>query len=155
MTRKQRRLTIIGICLATLGVAVGLVMFAMRDTIVFFYSPSDITEKSVVPGQRFRLGGLVKEGSVQRNEGAMIRFAVTDGGKTTPVLFHGELPDLFREGQGVVAEGRLGDDGTFMADSVLAKHDEKYMPPEVAAALKKRGVWKEGEKPNPAETRTQ
>ncbi len=145
MTRKQRRLTIIGICLATLGVAVGLVMFAMRDTIVFFYSPSDITEKGVVSGQRFRLGGLVKEGSVERSEGAIIRFAVTDGGTTTPVLYHGVLPDLFREGQGVVAEGKLDDAGTFMADSVLAKHDEKYMPPEVAAALKKRGVWKEGE----------
>lgn len=149
MTRRQRRLGIIGLCLATLGVAVGLVMFAMRDTIVFFYSPSDITEKGVVTGQRFRLGGLVKEGSVERSEGAIIRFAVTDGGKTTAVLYHGVLPDLFREGQGVVAEGKLDDAGTFMADSVLAKHDENYMPPEVAAALKKRGVWKEGGGPKP------
>jgi cytochrome c-type biogenesis protein CcmE len=154
MTRKQRRLTIIGFCLATLGLAVGLVMFAMRDTIVFFYSPSDIAEKGVVAGQRFRLGGLVEQGSVVRDENATIRFAVTDDGKATKVVYSGVLPDLFREGQGVVTEGRLDDTGTFVADSVLAKHDENYMPPEVAEALKKRGVWQEDGSPKPGETKT-
>jgi cytochrome c-type biogenesis protein CcmE len=154
MTRKQRRLTIIGFCLATLGLAVGLVMFAMRDTIVFFYSPSDIAEKGVAAGQRFRLGGLVEQGSVVRDENATIRFAVTDGGKATKVVYSGVLPDLFREGQGVVTEGRLDDTGTFVADSVLAKHDENYMPPEVAEALKKRGVWQEDGSPKAGETKT-
>ena len=145
MTRKQRRITLIGTCLAVLGLAVGLVLFALEDSIVFFYSPSDISEKKIGPGQRFRLGGLVKEGSVKRGEGTTVAFAVTDTDKTIQVSYTGVLPDLFREGQGVVTEGKLNAEGVFVADSVLAKHDENYMPPEVAAALKKKGVWRHGE----------
>ena len=143
MTRKQRRGILIGTCLAVLGVAVGLVLFAMRDSIVFFYSPSDVTEMNIAPGTRFRLGGLVEEGSVVRGEGTTIRFVVTDQAKTLPVAFTGVLPDLFREGQGVVAEGMLEPDGVFRADAVLAKHDENYMPPEVAKKLKAQGVWRD------------
>jgi cytochrome c-type biogenesis protein CcmE len=141
MTRKQRRSVLILSGLGVLGVAVGLVLFALSDSIVFFYSPSDLTEKTVTPGQRFRLGGLVEEGSLKRGQSTVIRFKVTDNAKTVPVLFEGVLPDLFREGQGVVAEGSLNPDGTFVADNVLAKHDENYMPPEVAASLKEKGVW--------------
>jgi cytochrome c-type biogenesis protein CcmE len=144
MTRKQRRGVLIGTCLVVLGVAVGLVLYAMRDSIVFFYSPSDVADMHVAPGQRFRLGGLVETGSVERDAGATVRFVVTDRAKTLPVTYTGVLPDLFREGQGVVAEGTLGPDGVFHADSVLAKHDEKYMPPEVAAKLKSEGVWRGG-----------
>ncbi len=131
-----------------LGLAVGLVLFALEDSIVFFYSPSDIVEKKIKPGQRIRLGGLVEEGSVKRGENTTIQFTVTDTAKTISVMYTGVLPDLFREGQGVVTEGKLGSDGVFIADSVLAKHDENYMPPEVADALKKQGVWQgEGNKP--------
>jgi cytochrome c-type biogenesis protein CcmE len=142
MTRKQRRGVLIGTCLLVLGVAVGLVLYAMRDSIVFFYSPSDIAEMQVPSGQRIRLGGLVETGSVTRDEGTTVRFVITDGAKTLPVTYAGVLPDLFREGQGVVAEGMLEPDGVFHADSVLAKHDENYMPPEVAAKLKQQGVWR-------------
>jgi len=144
MTRKQRRGVLIGLCLAVLGVAVGLVLYAMRDSIVFFYSPSDIAKMEMAPQQRIRLGGLVEVGSVERDKGTTVRFVVTDGAKTLPVRYIGVLPDLFREGQGVVTEGVLAPDGTFRADSVLAKHDENYMPPEVAAKLKEQGVWREG-----------
>jgi cytochrome c-type biogenesis protein CcmE len=144
MTRKQRRGVLIGTCLVVLGVAVGLVLYAMRDSIVFFYSPSDVADMHVAPGQRFRLGGLVETGSVERDAGTTVHFVVTDRAKTLPVTYTGVLPDLFREGQGVVAEGTLGPDGVFHADSVLAKHDEKYMPPEVAAKLKSEGVWRGG-----------
>ena len=143
MTRKQRRGVLIGTCLVVLSVAVGLVLYAMRDSIVFFYSPSDVAEMQVSSGQRFRLGGLVETGSVARDEGTTVRFVVTDGAKTLPVTYTGILPDLFREGQGVVAEGILEPDGVFHADSVLAKHDENYMPPEVAAKLKEQGVWRD------------
>lgn len=141
MTRKQRRGILIGTCLVVLGVAVGLVLYAMRDSIVFFYSPSEVAEMKVAPGQRFRLGGLVETGSVVRGEGTTVRFVITDRAKTLPVTYTGVLPDLFREGQGVVTEGTLQSDGVFHADSVLAKHDENYMPPEVAAKLKNQGVW--------------
>lgn len=146
MTRKQRRGVLIGTCLAVLGVAVGLVLFAMRDSIVFFYSPSEVATMQIAPGQRFRLGGLVETGTLVRGEGTTIRFVVTDKAKTLPVTYIGVLPDLFREGQGVVAEGALGPDGVFHADNVLAKHDENYMPPEVAKKLKAQGVWREGAK---------
>ena len=142
MTRKQRRGVLIGTCLVVLGVAVGLVLFAMRDSIVFFYSPSEVAQMQIAPGQRFRLGGLVETGSVVRGEGTTIRFVVTDKSKTLAVTYAGVLPDLFREGQGVVAEGTLSADGTFHADNVLAKHDENYMPPEVAKKLKEQGVWR-------------
>ena len=142
MTRKQRRGVLIGLCLAVLGVAIGLVLFAMRDSIVFFYSPSEVAEMQIAPGQRFRLGGLVETGSLVRGEGTTIRFVITDKAKTLPVTYTGVLPDLFREGQGVVAEGVLEPDGVFHADNVLAKHDENYMPPEVAKKLKAQGVWR-------------
>ena len=142
MTRKQRRGVLIGTCLAVLGLAAGLVLYAMRDSIVFFYSPSDVADMEIAPGQRFRLGGLVETGSVVRGEGTTVRFVITDQAKTLPVTYTGVLPDLFREGQGVVAEGALQGDGVFHADSVLAKHDENYMPPEVAAKLKTQGVWR-------------
>ena len=143
MTRKQRRGVLIGLCLAVLGVAVGLVLYAMRDSIVFFYSPTEVAEMKIAPGTRFRLGGLVETGSVVRGEGTTVRFVVTDQAKTLPVTYTGVLPDLFREGQGVVAEGTLEPDGTFHADNVLAKHDENYMPPEVAKKLKAQGVWRD------------
>ncbi len=145
MTRKQRRSVLIGVCLAVLGLAVGLVLFALEDSIVFFYSPSDVSEKNLKPGQRIRLGGLVEEGSVKRGENTTVQFTVTDTAKTVSVMYTGVLPDLFREGQGVVTEGRLGSDGVFVADSVLAKHDENYMPPEVADALKRAGHPDSGE----------
>ena len=142
MTRKQRRAVLIGTCLAVLGVAVGLVLFALRESIVFFYTPSEVAEKHLDTGQRFRLGGLVENGSLKRGEGTTISFVVTDKRATLPVTYTGVLPDLFREGQGVVAEGALTSEGVFHADSVLAKHDEKYMPPEVAKKLKEQGVWR-------------
>jgi cytochrome c-type biogenesis protein CcmE len=143
MTRKQRRLTLIGGGLAVLAVALLLVLSALKDSIVFFNSPTDVVEKQVAPGTRIRLGGLVKPGSIARGENLTVRFEVTDGNRTVPVAYTGILPDLFREGQGVVTEGALDTAGLFRADSVLAKHDETYMPKEVADALKKQGHWKE------------
>jgi cytochrome c-type biogenesis protein CcmE len=140
MTRKQRRGVLIGVSLGVLMVAVGLVLYALRDSIVFFHTPSDVAEKSIGAGQRFRLGGLVADGSVKRGDGAKVEFVVTDTLNTVAVTYEGVLPDLFKEGQGVVAEGTLTPAGTFIADSVLAKHDENYMPPEVAKALEERGV---------------
>jgi cytochrome c-type biogenesis protein CcmE len=142
MTRRQRRLTLIGGALVVLAFSVGLMLFALEDSIVFFNSPTDLLEKHIKPGQRMRIGGLVKEGSVSRGDNLAVRFAVTDGRSTVAVAYQGLLPDLFREGQGVVAEGALDAHGTFRADSVLAKHDETYMPKEVAEALKKQGHWK-------------
>ncbi len=144
MGRKQRRTAFIVAGLALLGLAAGLMGYALRDTIVFFYTPSEVAEKSIPPGTRFRLGGLVANDSVKKQQGATVHFVVTDTDKTLPVTYTGTLPDLFREGQGVVAEGVLGSDGMFNADSVLAKHDENYMPREVADALKEKGVWNEG-----------
>ena len=141
MTRKQRRLTMIGAAGAVLALAAGLILFALSDEIVFFKSPTDIVEQKIATGERVRLGGLVKEGTVVRGEGTTVRFEVTDTEHAIPVSFTGILPDLFREGQGVVTEGILGEDGVFMADSVLAKHDENYMPKEVADVLKEKGVW--------------
>jgi cytochrome c-type biogenesis protein CcmE len=141
MTRKQRRLTLIGTALAVLAVALGLVLFALRDSIVFFYAPSEVAEKGLKAGTRFRLGGLVKQGSIARGESQTVSFVVADPNREVAVRYTGLLPDLFREGQGVVAEGVLQTDGSFKADSVLAKHDERYMPREVADALKKQGVW--------------
>ena len=143
MTRKQRRLTLNGTSVGVLGLALGLVLYAMRDNIVFFHAPADVAAKAVQPGTRFRLGGLVKEGSIKR-EGQLITFEVTDAQKSLPVRYHGILPDLFREGQGVVAEGVLEGSGVFEADTVLARHDETYMPREVADALKKQGHWQGG-----------
>ena len=143
MTRKQRRLVLIGAGLGVLAVAVALMLNAFRDSIVFFNSPSDVAEKPVAPGTRIRLGGLVKDDSLVRGNNLSVRFEVTDGKSELPVSYQGVLPDLFREGQGVVAEGTLDGGGTFNADTILAKHDETYMPKEVAAALKKTGHWKD------------
>ena len=144
MTRKQRRLALIGTSLAVLAVAAALVLSALRDSIVFFNSPTDVAEKHPMPGTRMRIGGLVKPGSIERGDNLLIRFAVTDGNTDIAVRYQGIVPDLFREGQGVVAEGKLDGKGMFIADTVLAKHDENYMPKEVADALKKKGVWQEG-----------
>lgn len=140
MTRKQRRGLLIGGGVAVLAVSLILVLFAMRGAIVYFYTPSDVVTKSVEPGQRFRLGGLVAGGSVDRGEGTKVGFSVTDTLQTIKVRYDGVLPDLFREGQGVIAEGKLDGSGVFQADTVLAKHDENYMPPEVAKSLKEKGV---------------
>ena len=145
MTRKQRRMTTIGGALAILAIAAGLVLNALRDSIVFFSTPTMAADKKIPAGQRFRLGGMVEQGSLQRGDNLAVSFKVSDGGATLPVNFKGILPDLFREGQGVVAEGALDGNGVFKADTVLAKHDETYMPKEVADALKKQGRWKEGE----------
>lgn len=140
MKRKHKRLTFVVVALCLLGAAAGLVLTAFEENIVFFFSPTDIVEKKAAEDRRFRLGGLVEEGSVDRTGGETIAFRVTDITNAVQVRYTGILPDLFREGQGIVAEGRLVD-GVFVADEVLAKHDETYMPPEVADALKKSGQW--------------
>jgi cytochrome c-type biogenesis protein CcmE len=142
MTRKKRRGVLIAAALGVLGLAAALVLIAMEESIVFFQSPSDVASKTLEPGKRFRLGGLVAEGSLKRGKGTTIRFDITDNAKSVAVSYTGILPDLFREGQGVVSEGALDGSGVFIADTVLAKHDETYMPPEVAASLKKQGVWR-------------
>ena len=144
MKRKHKRLTFVIIAMALLGVAAALVLNALTDDIVFFRSPTDVKTKHIGEDSRFRLGGLVEDGSVDKSKQPTVTFRITDGASTVSVRYTGQLPDLFREGQGVVAEGRL-EGGVFVADQVLAKHDEKYMPPEVADALKKAGRWKEGE----------
>jgi cytochrome c-type biogenesis protein CcmE len=149
MTRKQRRLTLIGVAGCVLAIALGLVLYAMNDTIVFFNSPADIQAKSVQPGTRIRLGGLVKEGTVRKGDGQQITFEVMDAQTSIQVSYKGLLPDLFREGQGVVAEGVLESPTAFRADSVLAKHDENYMPREVADTLKKQGHWQGEDKNSP------
>jgi cytochrome c-type biogenesis protein CcmE len=143
MTRKQRRLVLIGSSLGVLALAAVLVLSALKDSIVFFNSPTDVADKNVAPGTRIRLGGLVKPGTLQRGDQLAVRFEVTDGNRAIAVSYQGILPDLFREGQGVIAEGVLEPSGGFKADSVLAKHDENYMPKDVADALKKQGHWKD------------
>ncbi|EHR71367.1 cytochrome c-type biogenesis protein CcmE [Burkholderiales bacterium JOSHI_001] len=135
--RHKRGLIIVG-ALAALGVAVGLVLNAFNSNLVFFYTPTQIAEKQAPVGKTFRIGGLVQQGSVKR-DGVTVNFTVTDTAKVVPVKFQGSLPDLFKEGKGVVAQGQLGDDGVFTAREVLAKHDENYMPPEAAEALKQAG----------------
>ena len=143
MTRKKRRLMLLCISLLGLGAATARVLTAFEDNLVFFYSPTDIQTKDVPVNRTIRVGGLVEEASIERADGSTaVSFRVTDLSNTLAVSFNGVLPDLFREGQGVVAEGTLGPDGIFRAKDVLAKHDETYMPPEVAAALKKSGQWK-------------
>jgi len=144
MTRRKRRLVLISTALAAFGLALGLVLIALRDNIVFFYGPSELAQRAPHEGQRLRIGGLVKQGSLLHEGDSTVRFAVTDTRQEVEVTYTGVLPDLFREGQGVVAEGTLGGDKIFHADSILAKHDERYMPREVADALKKQGVWREG-----------
>ena len=142
MKRKHWRLVFLGGGLGALGLAAGLVLTALDDTLVFFHDPSTLKERQFPPEQRLRVGGLVEENSVVRgDDGLTVRFTITDLAHTVLVTYRGILPDLFREGQGVVAEGYLKGD-VFEADEVLAKHDENYMPREVADALKKSGNWK-------------
>jgi cytochrome c-type biogenesis protein CcmE len=152
MTRKQRRLTIIGTAGAVLALALGLVLYAMTDTIVFFHAPSDVAAKHLQPGTRFRLGGLVRDGSVKRGENQTVSFDIVDAQGSVAVRYQGLLPDLFREGQGVVTEGVLEAPGIFRADTVLAKHDETYMPREVADALRRQGHW-QGEEKRPQQAK--
>jgi cytochrome c-type biogenesis protein CcmE len=142
--RKHQRLAVLAGAAVLLAAAAALALSALSDNIVFFYSPSDIAEKGVPSGKRFRIGGLVAEHSVERLDGSVVKFQITDTRRTVPVTYRGVLPDLFREGQGVVAEGALDPQGVFVATEVLAKHDERYMPPEVVQALKKAGKWQEG-----------
>lgn len=152
MTRKKRRLYILLLCALGLGSATALTLTAFQDNLVFFRSPSDIAREAPPPGRAFRLGGLVEAGSVERS-GPSVRFRVTDGASTVPVTYTGVLPDLFREGQGVVAQGMMRPDGSFAAREVLARHDETYMPPEVADALKRSGHWNPSQgAPPPAAT---
>ncbi len=141
MTRKKRRILVISCCGVILSAATGLVLVALNQNITFFRSPAEVASLSIKPGTRFRLGGLVEAGSVVKGAHNLAMFSVTDGTKSLKVNFDGILPDLFREGQGIVSEGVLQNDGSFKADTVLAKHDENYMPREVADALKKQGVW--------------
>lgn len=140
MKPKRKRLIFVGIGAGLLGLAAFLVLNALEDSVVFFHSPTEVAEQKVSTERRLRLGGLVEEGSVQRGTGAQVRFRVTDLASAVPITYTGILPDLFREGQGVVVEGRFKN-GVLVADQVLAKHDENYMPPEVAEALKKSGQW--------------
>ncbi|MBV1695478.1 MAG: cytochrome c maturation protein CcmE [Hyphomicrobiales bacterium] len=147
MTRKQRRGIMIGGGVGVLALATLLVLIGLSRHIDAFYTPSGVLKEQVKPGIDFRLGGLVAQGSVKRGQGLTVSFAVTDTQHTIPVSYSGILPDLFREGQGVIAYGRLDGGGQFIAASVLAKHDETYMPPEVAKALKEQGVWQDGAQP--------
>jgi cytochrome c-type biogenesis protein CcmE len=142
-SRKKKRLAIVMAGLAALGAATAMVLAAFRDNLVFFYSPSELAARPSLADGRIRIGGLVETQSLAHEDGRRVTFRVTDGKTDVDVSYDGILPDLFREGQGVVAEGRIKD-GVFVANTILAKHDEKYMPPEVAAALKKSGHWQEG-----------
>ena len=143
MTRRQKRLTVIGGAMGFLALAAALTFAALGQKTSYFYMPADLTTASLQPGQRIRLGGLVEKGTIERSQGATVAFSVTDKHKSVKVTYTGILPDLFREEQGVITEGAFGPDGVFVADSVLAKHDENYMPKEVADGLKAKGVWQE------------
>jgi cytochrome c-type biogenesis protein CcmE len=143
MKPKRKRLMFVTVGVAILGVAAALMLYAFQGNITFFMSPSDLVSDATKPAGMIRLGGLVEKGSVERGPDGAVSFKVTDLSHDVRVVYRGILPDLFREGQGVVTEGRLGPDGVFQASTVLAKHDEKYMPPEVAAALKKSGHWQD------------
>jgi cytochrome c-type biogenesis protein CcmE len=145
LTRRGRRLVLIAAALAVVGGAASLALYALSDSIVFFYSPSEVVDKALGPGARLRVGGLVKSGSVVKSAGETVAFVVTDGAHDLNVSYQGLLPDLFRDGQGVVAEGVLEASNAMRADTILAKHDERYMPREVVEALKKEGRWREGE----------
>ena len=143
MTRKQKRLSVIAGALGFLGVAVGLTFYALGQKASYFYMPADLAGVTLEPGQRIRLGGLVEKGTIVRDQGTEVEFSVTDMERSVKVAYSGILPDLFREEQGVITEGSFGSGGVFIADSVLAKHDETYMPKEVADSLKEKGVWQE------------
>jgi cytochrome c-type biogenesis protein CcmE len=157
-SRKKRRMWILVLCGIGLGSATALTLTAFQDNLVFFRSPSDIVAQRPTPERAFRLGGLVESGSVERQPAVagqrpVVHFRVTDGAHVIPVVYQGVLPDLFREGQGVVTMGRMGVDGIFRASEVLARHDETYMPPEVADALKRAGHWQPDQgAPPPAAT---
>ena len=138
MKPRQKRLAIVAGILAAVGVCAALVLNAFQSNLVFFYSPSQVASKEAPVGRTFRLGGLVQSGSLKR-DGVVVNFEVTDTVKTIPVRYQGILPDLFKEGKGVVAQGQIGADGVFVAREVLAKHDENYMPPEAGEALKRAG----------------
>jgi len=140
--KARRRLWIVAAAAPVLALAVGLSLWAMKDNVTFFYSPSEATVEAVPTGQNIRLGGLVVTGSVQKSNDGSVVFAVTDNEGVAKVHFAGDLPDLFREGQGIVAQGHFGPDRVFVASQVLAKHDETYMPPEVAERLKETGEWR-------------
>ncbi len=143
MTRKGKRLSVLAAGALFLASAAGLTFYALGQKASYFFMPADLQAAELSAGQRVRLGGLVQEGTVRRGEGTTVSFSVTDNARSVPVTFSGLLPDLFREGQGVITEGAFGPDGVFVADSVLAKHDENYMPREVAEGLKAKGVWQE------------
>lgn len=142
MTRKRRRMMMVGLGLLSLGAAAALALTAFEDNLLFFYSPSDLHAEEPPSGRMVRIGGIVEEGSVQRGEDGSVSFQVTDYSQTVAVSYRGILPDLFREGQGVVAQGSMLDGGVFQAEEVLARHDENYMPSEVADALERAGVWR-------------
>ncbi|KZK86401.1 Cytochrome c-type biogenesis protein CcmE [Pseudovibrio sp. Ad46] len=154
MTRKQKRLGLIGLAGLVLGSAVGLVLYGLSSSVTYFQSPSDIAEQQVEVGQRIRLGGLVEDDSLDKSRGSVILFRVTDQAEAIPVSYKGILPDLFREGQGIIAEGHMNEKGVFIADTVLAKHDESYMPKEVYETLKEDGHWMEEEQAASAEQST-
>ena len=153
--KARRRLWVVAAAAPILALAVGLSLWAMQDSVTFFFSPSEVTEATAPAGRNIRLGGLVEAGSVQHAHDGSVAFVVTDNAATTRVVFHGDLPDLFREGQGIVAQGAFGPDRTFHADQVLAKHDETYMPREVADRLKATGEWRpeNGSPPPPGASR--
>jgi cytochrome c-type biogenesis protein CcmE len=142
--RKRRRIAFVAALLIGGSAAAALAISALSDNVLYFYSPSDVKEKHIGPGTAFRVGGIVVANSVKHGKDMELKFEVTDGKHSVPVDYRGDVPSLFREGQGCVAIGRLDDNGVFQADQVLAKHDEKYMPPEVVDALKRSGRWKEG-----------
>jgi len=136
MKRRHKRIIFIVCCLCALGLAAWLVLAAFKNNLVFFFSPTQIASKEAPVGRTFRIGGLVENGSLKRDQdGLTIRFTVTDTANTIPVVYKGILPDLFKEGRGCVAQGKVGSDGVFYADQIMAKHDENYMPPEAARAL--------------------
>ena len=147
--RKRQRLVLVVVAMLLLSGATALILASLQDSIAFFATPSELAAREVEPGKTFRIGGLVVEGSVVREPDGTVRFAVTDTVEQVPVVYRGMLPDLFREGQGVVALGKMGDDGVFVASEVLAKHDERYMPREVSDALKEAGYWEEQEAETP------
>ncbi len=146
--RKRQRLVLVVVAMLLLSGATALILASLQDSIAFFATPSELAARDVEPGKTFRIGGLVVEGSVVRDPDGTVRFAITDTAEEVPVVYRGLLPDLFREGQGVVALGKLGDDGIFVASEVLAKHDERYMPREVTDALKEAGFWEDQEAEN-------
>ncbi|WP_438851456.1 cytochrome c maturation protein CcmE [Brevundimonas nasdae] len=151
--KARRRLWVVAAVTPILALAVGLSLWAMQDSVTFFYSPSEATADKAPEGRNIRLGGLVEAGSVHKSGDGVVMFAVTDNAATTRVVYHGDLPDLFREGQGIVAQGAFTADRTFHASQVLAKHDENYMPREVADRLKEKGEWRPEGAPSQGEIR--